>query len=497
MLLLTMQKQPESVVENPSFVPKRDYDLLAENHRELQRNYAYLEQELAQLKRMIFGRKSERFTGTEDPEQLALWEVERQEVLEKEKQTITYSREKTEKKKPVRVELPAGLPREEVVIEPEGLLENARKIGEVVTEILEYTPGQLFVKKYVRPKYVQQDTIMIGELPSLPIPQGNAGPSLLSQLLIAKFVDHLPFYRQVQQFNREGIKVPESTINGWFGATCRLLEPLYDTLKGQIQQSSYIQADETPIPVKSSHKKGAMDKGYHWVYHGPIEKLVCFEYRNSRGREGPAAFLKDFAGLLQTDGYGAYDKFSENPKITLLGCMAHARRKFEQALDNDPDRAQYAMGLIQELYAIEREGRELSDKQRHALRQERSVPLMGQLQVWLEEQKVHVLPKSALGKAVHYTYGQWHKLSRYMDHGQVEIDNNLVENTIRPVALGRKNYLFAGSHEAARWAAMIYSFMATCKLRGVEPRQWLTDTLLRIQDTKLSELESLLPGNQA
>ncbi|MDH5803521.1 MAG: IS66 family transposase [Gammaproteobacteria bacterium] len=483
------------MVENPSFVPKKDYDTLAENLHQKDLKIAYLEQELAQLKRLIFGSKSERFTGTVNPEQLKLWEAEQKVVKEKEKETITYTREKSEKKKPIRVELPADLPRDEQVIEPEHKTEDARKIGEVVTEILEYTPGKLFVKKYVRPKYIQGEEILIGELPSLPIPQGNAGPSLLSQLLIAKFVDHLPFYRQVQQFKREGIIIAESTISGWFGSSCRLLEPLYDVLKEKVQSSDYIQADETPLPVKSSQKKGALDKGYHWVYHAPKEKLVCFDYQSSRGREGPAAFLNGFAGTLQTDGYGAYDKFNDDPKVALLGCVAHARRKFEKALDNDPERAGYAMEVIQKLYAIEREGKELSCEQRYALRQEKSIPLLDQLQYWLEEQKGQVLPKSAIGKAIHYAYAQWHKLKRYVDHGEAYIDNNLVENTIRPVALGRKNYLFAGSHEAARWAGMVYSFMATCKLQNVEPRQWLTDTLRNIRDTKLSDLEKLLPGN--
>ncbi|MDH5382366.1 MAG: IS66 family transposase [Cyclobacteriaceae bacterium] len=488
-----MQKQPVATPESESLIPKKDYDLLAENLHEKDLKIAYLEQELAQLKRIIFGSKSERFTGTVDSEQLALWEKGQKREEEKQEETITYTREKKEKKKPVRVELPANLPRDVQIIEPESSVEGARKIGEVVTEILEYTPGKLFVKRYVRPKYVQGEQILIGELPSLPIPQGNAGPSLLSQLLISKFVDHLPFYRQVQQFKREGIKIAESTISGWFGTTCRLMEPLYKVLKEKVQQSGYVQADETPIKVKSSLKEGAMDKGFHWVYHAPREQLVCFDYRHGRGREGPADFLQGFTGTLQTDGYGVYEKFGENPRITLLGCMAHARRKFEQALDNDPERAGHAMELIQSLYAIEREIKQLTYEERHAARMEHALPVIKQMESWLENQKGQVLPKSAIGKAIHYTYGQWHKLKKYMEDGLVEIDNNLVENTIRPVALGRKNYLFAGSHEAARWAAIMYSFFATCKLKEVEPRQWLTDVLTKIQDTKLSELETLLP----
>jgi hypothetical protein len=255
-------------------------------------------------------------------------------------------------------------------------------------------------------------------------------------------------------------------------------------------------ADETPIPVQTSNKPGSTHKGYHWVYYSPLDKLVCFDYKKTRGRDGPKAFLKDFTGALQTDGYNAYNIFEAKEYVTLLACMAHARRKFEHALDNDPKRAEYAMEKIQALYRIEKEAREsnLSHEQRKTLRQEKAKPILQEFEQWMKEQLPEVLPKSMIGKAINYTMGLWNRLIRYIDDGKWEIDNNLVENSIRPVALGRKNYLFAGSHEAAKQAAMIYSFLGTCKLNNVEPFQWLKETLSRIPDQSIQKLDELLPG---
>ena len=315
-----MQNGQEISVKN-QFVP-------LEKYLELQAEYEYLKQELAQLKRMIFGSKSERFLQ-EDQGQLSLeLDIEQQESLKKETEEISYSRNKPakEKEKPVRLPLPAHLHREEIVIEPGEDVSGARMIGQVITEILEYTPGKFYVEKYVRPKYVTaEEEIVIGELPSLPIPRGNAGPGLLAHLMISKFQDHLPFYRQVQMFKRADITIAESTISGWFSATCRLLEPLYEKLIEKVKQSNYLNADETPIPVQTRDKPGATHKGYHWVYYSPPDKLVCFDYRKSRGREGPEDFLRSFRGTLQTDGYAAYNIYESRKDITLLACMAHAR----------------------------------------------------------------------------------------------------------------------------------------------------------------------------
>jgi transposase len=361
-----MQNGQVTYTENGALLTLELYHQLLAQTREQEAEIMYLKQELAQLKRMIFGSKSERHIGN-DPSQLSLGlNVEAITPPEKETEQITYTRNKSDNKKgsAVRLALPSHLHREEHIIEPEEDITGARKIGEVVTEILEYTPGKFYVEKYVRPKYVlpKEERIVIGELPSFPIPRGNAGAGLLSHLLISKFVDHLPFYRQVQQFKRQDIDIAESTISGWFSASCRLLEPLYETLVKKAQQSSYLMADETPIPVQTKDKPGTTHKGYHWVYYAPVEKLVCFDYRRGRSREGPEEFLETFRGVLQTDGYNAYNIYENKQGIILLACMAHARRKFENAKDNDPKRAEYVLERMKKLYMTEREARENSVK---------------------------------------------------------------------------------------------------------------------------------------
>jgi transposase len=498
-----MQNGQEIFTENGVLLTHEQYNTYKEiiaREKEQEVEILYLKQELAQLKRMIFGSKSERYIGN-DPGQLNLGlDVETEEQPEKETEQITYTRNKTDNKKgsAIRLALPSHLHREEHIIEPEEDTTGARKIGEVITEVLEYTPGKFYVERYVRPKYVfpKEERIVIGDLPSFPIPRGNAGAGLLAHLLISKFVDHLPFYRQVQQFKRQDIEIAESTISGWFTASCRLLEPLYERLVNRVRGSSYLMADETPIPVQTKDKPGSTHKGYHWVYYAPLEKLVCFDYRKGRGRDGPEEFLESFRGMLQTDGYCAYDIYEKRDGITLFGCMAHARRKFEKAKENDPERAEYVLERMQKLYMTEREAREkgLSFEQRKELRAEQSLPVLQELEKWMKEQLPDVLPKSSIGQAITYTLGLWNRLTRYIENGQVEIDNNLIENSIRPVTLGRKNYLFAGSHEAAQQAAMIYSFLGTCKINNVEPLGWLKAVLQRIQDHSIQKLDELLPA---
>jgi transposase len=498
-----MQNGPGIRSEKGVFLTHQEYEdiqqILARD-REREIEIAYLQQELAQLKRMIFGSKSERFVQN-DPGQLSLGlDVEQKAAAEAEIEEVRYKRTKSKQKKetPVRLPLPSHLHRKVHMIEPREDVTGAKKIGEVVTEILEYTPGKFYVEKYVRPKYVlgEDKGIVIGELPSLPIPKGNAGPGLLSHLVISKYVDHLPFYRQAQQFKRQDITIAESTLNGWFSATCRLLEPLYNRLTEKVKASHYLMADETPIPVLTKDKPGSTHKGYHWVYYSPLDSLVCFDYRKGRGRDGPTKFLDGFRGALQSDGYHAYNEFQNREGITLLACMAHARRKFDQALSNDPDRAEYVLNRIQDLYAIEREARdqELSFDQRKKLRQEKSKPLLEELEAWLKAQLPEALPQSSIGKAITYTLKLWKRLGRYTEDGRWEIDNNLVENSIRGVALGRKNYLFAGSHEGAQRAAMMYSFLGSCKINEVEPFSWLKDVLIRIPDHSIQKLDELLPG---
>ena len=468
-----------------------------------------LKRQLADFKRLIFGKKNERFIPVDDA-QASLFDASHTgPVGEVEPISITYQRNQPSTKdnqKPVRTELPAHLPREEQIIEPEDRPEGAIKIGQAVTEILEYRPGIMYVKKIVRPKYKVVNTgtksieteIVTASLPSLPIPGGNAGPSLLAYLLISKFVDHLPFYRQVQMFKREGIKLSESTISGWFKAVCKLLEPLYKELKSQVLASEYLMGDETTIPVQTSNKPGATHTGYMWVYRSAANNLVLFDYQKNRSGEAPASMLDEYAGVLQTDGYAGYEQFEDKEGITLIGCMAHARRYFEKALANDQARATHALHEIQKLYAIERGAKEaeLTVDELTQRRQEKAVPILKSLHQWMQEQYAQVEPKSSMGKALGYSLRLWKRLIRYTENGAWHIDNNLVENSIRPVALGRKNYLFAGSHEAAQQAAMMYAFLGSCKAHNVEPQAWLTNVLSTILDYKISQLHKLLPNNQ-
>ena len=472
-----------------------------ERFRSLESTVSVLKHQLAELQRLIFGAKSERFISSAELATGNLFEIPVVEPIQKPVEEISYTRNKPEdKKQPLRLELPAHLPRHEEIIEPANLPEDAKKIGEAITEVLEYEPATIYVRQIIRPKYIigstdEKTEIVIADLPTLPIPKGNAGAGLLAHILINKFVDHLPFYRQVQIFKRQDVTIAESTITGWFNASCNLLEPLYQSLKNKITATDYLMADETPIPVLTKDKPGATHKGYHWVYYDPVNKRVLFDYQKTRGREGPEEFLKNFSGHLQTDGYTAYTNL-KNKSIVLLACMAHARRKFEHALDNDPQRAEFALSKIRQLYQVEEHIREqqISPDDIKAIRHEKALPILLEMETWLKEEVYAVLPKSAIGIAFAYTLNLWPRLARYIEDGRFYIDNNLIENSIRPVALGRKNYLFAGSHEAAQQAAILYSLLASCKINNVEPFAWLKRTLEIIPDYPANQLHKLLPG---
>ena len=463
--------------------------------------YTHLQHELEQLKRLIFGSRHERFVPTTPQEQLALGlDVQAVQPPIAPVQTIEYTRHKkvtSEKIHTGRMKLPADLPREQIIIQPEGDVSQLKKIGEEITEELERIPGKLFVKQYVRPKYAKPngEGILIGELPARPIDKGIAGPGLLAQIIIDKYTDHLPIHRQVQRFEREGIKLSSSTLTDWISATCALLDPLYEALRKQVLHQDYLQVDETPIKVLDKTKKGTTHRGYHWVYRSPEKGMVMFDYREGRGREGPQECLKDFKGYLQTDGYAVYEDFAKRSDIILLGCMAHARRKFDEAKSNDSTRAEYVLTEIQKLYALERHAKTqaLSVAQIHELRQTQAIPVLVELKAWMLENYKAVLPKSSIGQAIYYSLQRWDKLMLYTTNGKLEIDNNLVENAIRPVAIGRKNYLFAGSHNGALRAAMLYSFLGTCKINQVNPFEWLKDILTKIPTYPVNKINELLP----
>lgn len=467
-----------------------------------------LSHQLQQLKKMIFGSKSERFIPSKDAVSLpSLFDIPEEgascSVIDTKQ--ITYTKTKLAKSPSShhgRMKISEKLRRVDTVLEPDGDMTGCRKIGEEITEVLEYIPGELFVDRTIRPKYIcpvldeqaDRDTkIIVAELPERPIEKCMAGPGLLAQVIIDKYVDHLPVYRQMQRFSRAGVNIPLSTLIGWISSLCTLIAPLGNALSKLVLKSGYLHADETGIKVLDKDKKGSTHQGYFWVYQDSRQKFVFFDYQPSRSREGPDMVLKDFRGHLQTDGYEAYTHFDEMEGIIQSNCMAHARRKFDEARYNDAGRAEYVMQQMGLLYDIERIAKDWAADDRLVIRQEKSVPILDKLGVWIREEYQKVPPRSAIGKALAYSINRWDKLCIYCTDGNLCIDNNPVERSIRAIAIGRKNYMFCGSHEAAKRAAMLYSLMGMCKLHDVNPYEWLKDVLIKIPSYPLQRVGELLP----
>ena len=494
------EPQPDtSLSEQEKLALEQKITHLENKTANLEKQLAYLKAQVEMYRRMQFGQKRERYEA--DPAQMPLpFEAGAEEKQEQEQvveEQISYVRKKKSAHKG-RVALPEHLPVEEVEIHPEGDLTEMVCIGKEITEELDCEPARFFIRRYIRYKYARKDAegVSIGALPERVIDKGKAGAGLLASILIDKYADHLPLYRQKQRFARENIPIASSTIEGWARQSLDLLEPLYQQLLFDTKAKGYLQADETPIKVLESNKKGACHQGYYWVYHCPLDKTVLFDYQPTRGAAG-AHVLSNFKGYLQTDGYGVYKKIGARQDVVHLACWAHARREFEKALDNDAKRAGAALLLIQQLYAIERKAREenLSPEEIKELRLKEALPVLNRLGKWITEEVKHTLPKSQIGKAMQYSIARWDELCNYLKDGELQIDNNLVENAIRPVALGRKNYLFAGSHESAKRAAMIYSFLAICKKHGVNPYQWLKHTLQNIMTINHKNISDLYPQN--
>lgn len=479
-------------------------------NQELQEKVNWQKHLIAQLQRMIFGRKKERFESNAHQTKIQFEEYANEEIKQDEtsvKETITYERNKKSKKHNGRNSIPEHLPVFEHVVEPLEDTSNMKKIGEERTEILEYVPEKFFKLVIVRPKYARlekdQDVgfnsesknVVIADLPTRPIAKCLAGNSLLTAILINKYVDHLPLYRQQQIFKRSDIVIAPSTIDSWVEQMGKLLELLYQRLVDEVKAQNYLQADETTTKVLDKNKKKKTHLGYYWTYHAPLANLVAFDYQQGRGVAAPRSFLENYQGVLQTDGYCVYKHYYANNKVTHLACWAHARRKFEQSLQSSPKLAEYAMTEIQKLYMIEREAKELSSQERKEIRLEKALPIINNFGKWLHIQHQQVLPKSPIGKAIQYVIPLWDSLQNYLYDGSLQIDNNLIENTIRPIALGRKNYLFAGSHNGAKRSAMFYSFFASCKLNNINPQKWLEYILENISDCKVNKLHELLPNN--
>ena len=482
-----------------------------------------LTDQLAWYRRKFWKASSEKYIP-QDPSQrridfdgLDVLPQEEEAIKEAAKEIGSYEHRKPEKdkKQPVRLPLPEDLRREEEVIEPVGIDDNWIRIGEEVTEILEHKPGELYVRRIVRPKYALrkdlrqlkedneeggQKNIKIAALPLFPIPRSNAGASLLAELLIGKYVYHLPFHRSIAMFKLAGVSIPASTVNGWFTGSSDLLRALYYRLKDIVLSTDYIQVDESTVPVINDEKHRAV-KSYLWVVRSVMKNLMFFHYdKGSRAQKVVIELLRNYQGAVQTDGYEAYSIYENKKGVLLLGCWAHARRKFTEALKEDKSGATYALEQIGMLYTVEAMAtdQELDYEKRAELRCRLAYPILCAFEKWIVNYYPKAIPQGRMYKALTYTYSLFQRLSRYHLDGRYQIDNNLVENAIRPLALGRKNYLFCGNHDAAENAAIMYSLLGCCKACDVNPRQWLTDVFTRIpayNNDYSQDLAELLPHN--
>lgn len=486
---------------------------------------AKLNDELTHLRNKVFGHTSEKHLPF-DPAQLLLFdqkemsESERAALeadVKKAEDAITYT--VTRKAKPSRKSLDDS--RLEVVethIYPDGTCDETGKlkpeyveIGNEETRTLERVTARVFINSTVRHKVILKSDIkdrqpegrkiLIADLPLRPVPRCLAGASVLTDIVIGKFMYHLPFYRQIQQYKEAGITISDSTMGDWYEAAVERLKLLYDLLRKQILQSEYIHVDESTVPVIDNEKHKTR-KGYEWCVLDGLSGDVMFYYdRGSRAAGVARELLGGYKGNVQTDGYAAYDQFEEKSGITLHGCWAHLRRKFVEALDTDKRHATEAIVYISKLYKVESEADEakLTAEQRKEKRVKESYPVILVFEKWMKDTYPTVLPKSRIGQAIEYAFALLPRLSRYVNDGRISIDNNPVERAIRPLALGRKNWLFCGNDASAYRAAIVYSLIGTCKNAGIEPRVWMEDVLNQIpyylRDGR--DLAELLPRDWA
>ena len=488
----------------------------SEQIKDLQERIKELTAQVAWLNRQLFGRKSEKLRAY-DPNIPDLFadefaglqhqaEEKRDEAVGKiEKESAEVRKQNRQNRKMIE-DLPVL---ETETIEPTGVdLSLYRRIGEEITKVVKHKPGMLYVKEIIRPKYALKDSTMlppagqkgveIAPMPLMPVDKCIADTSLLAEILLQKYEYHVPFYRQIRQYRHLGLKgLTESTLDGWFKKTVELLKPLYESLKKEVFSCDYVQADETTIPVINRGKHKA-EREYLWMVRSVMEKLVIFHYdmgsRSGSVIESLASQYR-FKGYLQCDGFAGYETaFKTNPDVRLVNCMAHIRRDFEHALGENKKEAEYGLAQIQYMYRIEHccDKAGLSSDGRKAKRRELTRPIMEAMKTWMETEGIKYSPQSLIGKAVSYAYTRWDNMMRCLEDGRLLLDNNLAENAIRPIALGRKNYLFCGNHEAAVNMSVICSLLATCKAHDVNPRDYLKDIIAQMPYHKKSADEELL-----
>ena len=497
----------------------KEITLLRQENERLKSLVSSLESQLAWLRKKVFGKMSEKNLPLNSDElQLSLFpdqmseeeksRIESEVVKEQERVDKVL---KQGKEKPSRKPLDTSkLPVKEEHVYPQGInFDDYIELPSEITESIERIPASTYVKRTIRHKYVLKSNIQIqhperksfeiAPMPVVAIEKCIAGASVLTDIILDKFLYHLPFYRVIQKYKESNILLNDSTINGWYAATCERLKPLYERLKAEVLKSDYIQVDESVIPVIDNEKHRAV-KGYMWCVRDALHKSVCFCYDfGSRSKSTAEKLLLGYQGNVQSDGYNVYDSFENKSGIVLYGCWAHVRRKFVEALDEDNMKASQALIYINKLYHIEKMAQQenLDCQQKKEMRKEQSYPIIREFERWMEDTWNKVLRTSRMGKAIQYSYTLLPRLARYVNDGRINIDNNLVENAIRPLAIGRKNYLFCGNDASAVRAAIIYSLISSCKAAEVDPREWMTDVLLRLPLYKNNnqDLGELLPMN--
>ena len=470
---------------------------------------------IAKLRRMQFGRKSEKLERQIEQLELKLEELETAKACRASESSPEFvsaaASNPIATTKPARQPLPEHLPREVKTYTPKqqacdecgGRL---RPLGEDVSELLEWVPGSFKVLRIVRPKLscAGCERIVQAPAPSRPIERGLAGPGLLAHVLVAKYCDHQPLYRQAEMYAREGVELERSTLADWVGGSSRLLEPLVEALRRHVVSAHKLHADDTPVPVLAPGN-GKTKTGRLWTYvrddrpaADDTPAAVWFAYSPDRRGEHPREHLRSFSGTLQADAYAGFHHLYEGGRIQEAACWAHVRRKFYdlQVAHASPLAAE-ALKRIGELYAIESEIRGRPPDERLQARTTRARPLLESLHQWLQSTLAVVSRKSEIAAAIRYALGRWRALLRYSEDGTIEIDNNAAERALRAVALGRKNYLFAGSDSGGERAAAIYSLIGTAKLNGIDPEAYLRLVLENIADHPISRIADLLPWNLA
>jgi transposase len=498
-----MLNAPQSLPSDPAEL-RQTAEGLVELVKSQALRIAKLEHQLAGHRRHRFGSKSE----TMDQLQLRL---EEEEIAVAQPEPPAQRQGVEAKAKPKRKPLPAKLPRNEEVLSPGDACAcggKLRVLGEDVTEELDYIPGRFVVNRVVRPRMAcgSCEKIVQAPLPSRPIERGRPGPGLLAHVLVSKYADHLPLYRQSGIYAREGIELDRSTLADWVGKSTALLEPLADVIGRHVLAGQAIFADDTPLNMQAKVKcKTARIWTYvrderPWNRQGDSQAPPAAWYRFSADRKGahPTEHLSHFKGWMHADGYAGFNELYRGGEIREVACMAHIRRKFVDVYQSEASViAEEAIRRIAALYAVEKDARGLMPEERVRLRQDRAKPVLDDLEIWLGAQLRRISGKSELAKAIRYALARMKKLRPYLDHGFLEIDNNPAERAMKPVAIGRKNYLFVGSEGGGKAAAVAYTLIETAKLNSVDPQAWLTNVLARIADHKITRLDELLPWRYA